>query len=303
MEQALYEQALEITLRKRELFDQKNESIVLRNPAPEGSVLHEERWLKLTGAADTRIQIYTAAKNAEKILPLYVCMHGGGFTCGNGDFDDKYCRLTALNVDCKVINVDYRLAPEFQFPYQLEECYGAIKWAVRHAEELRIDPTRIMVGGHSAGAGLSTGLCAMAAQRKEFKLCGQVLDYPPVDFRDPPLWTEIPAGLDLYNKDNGAFFNLCYLKNNEDRFDPMASTVLVQDYTGFPPALLVLAEHDALTKPALAYGENLKKAGIETEVHVFAGCSHGFMTLPMNGTPEAFDEGWALRWKFMREHY
>lgn len=303
MDQTMYEQVLDITKQKRVLFNKLNESIVLEAPAPEGSVLCEERRIKVTGAADTRILCYVAKERENETLPLYVCMHGGGFICGSGDYDDKYSRLTALNVACRVINVDYRLAPEYQFPYQLEEAYGVILWAIRHAEELHIDPTRILVGGHSAGAGMSTGLCAMAAQRREFALAGQVLDYPPVDFTSPKLWDELPTDRDLVNHDSDAFFNLCYLKSDEDRTDPLVSTVLVKDYSGFPPALIVLAEHDALTAPALRYAENLKAAGIRVETRVFEGCRHGFMTLPMNGDPESFREGWQLRWKFMRAMY
>ena len=294
---------LEITKKKRKIFRDLNESIVLRNPAPEEAVLHEDLKIEVTGAAPTRIQTYVDRQYADETLPLYVCMHGGGFICGSGDFDDKYCRLTALHVKCRVINIDYKLAPEFRFPYQLTECYETIRWAVRHHEELKIDPDRIMVGGHSAGAGISTGLAAMAADGRDFRLCGQVLDYPPVDFSDAPYWTEVPEGLDVENKDYSEFFNMCYLKNADDRFDPYASTICCRDYSHFAPAIIVLAEHDDLTAPAVRYGELLKAAGVYTEVHVLKDCHHGFMTLPMNGTAEAFDEGWQLRWNFMNRYF
>ncbi len=194
VKKATQEQLIQICEQKRKLFRIKNESITLEAPAPEGTVLCEERFESLTGAADTRLQLYTPRDKAGEVLPLYTVMHGGGFICGSSNFDDKYVRLTALNVGCRVMSVDYRLAPEFRFPYQLEECYAAIKWAVSNAEALRIDPSRIMVGGHSAGAGLSVGVCLLARQRKEFTLCGQVLDYPPVDLQGPNLMETIPKG-------------------------------------------------------------------------------------------------------------
>lgn len=297
------EKFIAICEKKRAIFREKNASVVLDAPAPEGAVFCEERFESLTGAAKTRLQIYTPVERRKEALPLYTVMHGGGFICGSSDFDDKYARLTALNVGCKVMSVDYKLAPEYQFPYQLEEGYGAIKWAVAHAEDLGIDPARIMVGGHSAGAGLSTGICAMAQRRKEFALCGQVLDYPPVDFREPDLWEDIPDGFDIINQDHSAFFNACYLKEDRDRTDPLNSTVLIEDCAGFPPALIILAEFDELTAPALEYAEHLRSSGIRADVHVIKNCCHGFMTLPMHGTKEGFCEGWARRWSFMREIY
>lgn len=297
------EKFIAVCEKKRAIFRAKNESIVLDHPAPEGAVLCEEHFEALTGAAKTRLQIYTPKDRVAEVLPLYVVMHGGGFICGSSDFDDKYARLTALNVGCKVISVDYKLAPEYQFPYQLEEGYGAIKWAIANAEALGIDPTRIMVGGHSAGAGLSTGICAMARRRREFTLCGQVLDYPPVDFREPELWEDIPDGFDIVNQDHSAFFNTCYLKGSRDRTAPINSTILIEDCSGFPPALIILAEFDDLSAPALEYAEHLRRSSVWVDVHIIKNCYHGFMTLPMHGTEEGFCEGWAKRWSFMKEIY
>lgn len=94
----------------------------------------EERYVTLMeGGAPTRLLLYTPLGASSETLPLHISLHGGAFIHGSADFDDHFCRKTANEGRYRVINVDFRLAPEFRFPYSVEECYRVLVWAAAKA--------------------------------------------------------------------------------------------------------------------------------------------------------------------------
>ena len=98
-------------------------------------------------------------------LPLIVYFHGRGWVIGNIEVVDKPCRSLANASRCTVAAVQYRLAPESKFPAAPEDCYAATRWLTGHAGELGVDPTRIAVGGDSAGGNLAAAVSQMARDR------------------------------------------------------------------------------------------------------------------------------------------
>lgn len=294
------EQLLKLAQGSRVEFDRINEAIVLDTEVDTSDVVVEERMIHVYKDIDTRILISHDRKFEGQKLPLYLNMHGGGFVQGRADYDQKFVEITAATVPCLVINVDYKLAPEYPFPTALEECYGTILWAIVNAEELNLDANRIAVGGHSSGAGLSVSISLLNRVRKDFEIAGLLLDYPPVDMQYPALLTTLPEHVSGGGVD-GAFFNTCYLEKDVDRFNLFASPVMVEDGTGLPPALMITAKEDGLTGPARAYADKLEAAQVPLEYHCFDGCRHGFMTLPANGAKEAFEEAWRIRRNYLQE--
>jgi acetyl esterase/lipase len=85
---------------------------------------------------------------------------------GGIDVDRPVCERYALDLDCTVVSVQYRLAPEDPYPAGVEDCYAALVWAARHAGELGIDARRVAVGGESAGAGLAAATALWPATAK-----------------------------------------------------------------------------------------------------------------------------------------
>ena len=137
------------------------------------NVIGKEMFLT-TESGKVRVLAYNM-DNSEK-LPLFINMHGSGFTMGNAEMDDHLMMNVAENAKVKILNVDYSLSPDVMFPVAINECYAVAKYAKEHSEEFGIDGTKIAVGGHSAGGNFSTAICLMDAERKELDIKCLILD-------------------------------------------------------------------------------------------------------------------------------
>jgi len=223
-------------------------------------------------------RFYRAAKDKSP-CPLLVYFHGGGFMLGTLALYDTTCRRLAVQGQCAVLSVDYRLAPETQFPGAVEDAYAATRWACNHAGVLNIDPTKIAVGGDSAGGNLAAVVAQMAQDSKAFKLALQVLIYPMTDqSREYPSYQRNASGYMLTTAALNWFMDN-YIPDPLDRKDPLASPMLRENLQGLPPALIIGAEFDPLVDENEAYAKKLKAAGVETDYVCFPGMIHPFFTL------------------------
>jgi len=208
-----------------------------------------------------------------KPLPCHVYYHGGGFWLGTLDHFDALCRAIARDAHCIVASVDYRLAPEHKFPTAPKDCYAALCWLAANAEDLGVDPTRLSVGGVSAGGNLAAVVSLMARERNGPALCLQVLEVPVLDlsWQDPlriaDEGIELPSGKDVY----------CayYLRDSAETRLPHVSPLLAPDLHGLPPALIMCAEYDPLAAEGKAYAERLASAGVTVEHVCWPGQFHG----------------------------
>ena len=117
--------------------------------------------------------------NDDPNLPLLVYYHGGGWVLGSVESHDSICRALCMQTPCAVLSVDYRLAPENPFPAPLVDCVTATKWAHDNAAAIGIDPTRIAIGGYSAGGNLAAAIANMQTIPTVY----QLLIYPVTDCR------------------------------------------------------------------------------------------------------------------------
>jgi acetyl esterase/lipase len=116
------------------------------------------------GNSRIRLRIYQAQDRAAK-NPALLWIHGGGYIIGSPEMDDRYMLPFIQELGAVVVSVDYRLAPEFPFPAALDDCWSVLLWLVEQADSLGIDPSRIAIGGESAGGGLAAALAQMAHDR------------------------------------------------------------------------------------------------------------------------------------------
>ncbi|HEX6554454.1 MAG TPA: alpha/beta hydrolase, partial [Ktedonobacteraceae bacterium] len=185
-------------------------------------------------------------------------------------------------VGCIVVSVDYRLAPEHPFPAGLQDSYAATQWVASHASDFQGDPSRIAVGGDSAGANFATVIALMARDRGGPKLAFQLMMFPSTDFRlNTPSMEEYAEGYSV-TRPMMVWIRNNYLPDPPDWTNPLASPFLAPDLSGLPPALIITAEYDPLRDEGEAYGERLKEAGVSGKVFRYDGMIHDF--------PDLFEE-------------
>ena len=255
-----------------------------------------EKALFPTCAGWTPVYLYRPQGDCQEPLPVWVNFHGGGFIQGSPEDDDHWCRQISAGAHCLIVSVDYQLAPERQFPFQLEECYDVLIWLNRQGLSLGADSKRMAVGGSSAGANFAAALCLLVRQRKELSILYQVLNYPPLDFVTDP--QEKGEEDRLLTPRAQTFFTACYLPTPQERVNPLASPLLAEDLAGLPPALIIAAELDPLCAENAAYARRLNEAGTLAEFHCYPGCMHAFTHL---GPVEEAQAAWALIQERLRQ--
>lgn len=236
----------------------------------------EERNIT-TSEGNSHIYIITPKEAREK-YPLFINIHGGGFVRPYLKRDTMFSSLIASKLDCKVIDIDYKLAPEYPFPVAFNECYDIVKWAFENAEELNIDRENVVIGGHSAGGNFTAGVVLKANQTKDFKVKMHIMDYPFMDAVTDP--ADKPSDGNILTEDKARKFNALYVDNEEDKLNPFVSPVFAKKemLIGLPPALIITAGKDSLRVEAEKYAMMLIEAGVEVKVKRFLNSSHGFVT-------------------------
>lgn len=219
---------------------------------------------------DIRVRIYKPEGNEKR--PLMVFIHGGGWVGGSIDAVHHYCMAVADKANAVVVSADYHLAPEAQFPAGLEDCYGAVKWAVENSEELNIDTNNVTVSGDSAGGNYSAVISIMARDRKEFKIHKQILIYPATD-----LTGMISKDIPKQERAFGEAMIELYLKDKNKVSDIYVSPALCKDLSNLPDALLVVGDLDFLHKPTLAYAKKLDEAGNKVSLSLYKNTRHAFI--------------------------
>lgn len=213
--------------------------------------------------------------DSDAVTPLHMDMHGGGFLLMNADADEAMNLRFRESAGVKVISIDYPKAPEHPFPIAAEAIYEVALHYIENASVYGIDPERIGIGGHSAGANLAAVTCLRDKANGGHRFRYQILDYPPLDlytdpFSKPNPPKAIPPKL-------AAIFNACYVEP-ENAKNPYASPVFASEehLLGLPPAMIIVAGFDSLHNEGVCYGNMLKKAGVEVELHDFKNSVHGF---------------------------
>jgi len=220
------------------------------------------------------VRIYWPAGDALK--PGLVFFHGGGFVVCDLDSHDATCRELANGADCVVVSVDYRLAPEAQFPAAPEDCYAATEWVSREATALGIDTTRIAVAGDSAGGNLAAVVAIMSRDRGGPSLIHQLLIYPVTNHRfDTASYKDNGSGYFLSATMMRWFWHH-YLESEADGENPLASPLRARDLSGLPAATVVTAEYDPLRDEGRDYAVRLEQAGVSTTHTDYPGVFHGF---------------------------
>jgi acetyl esterase len=234
------------------------------------------------------LRLYTPPQTAGAVAPGLAFFHGGGWVAGDLETHDGLCRRLARAASCRVIAVNYRLAPEHPFPAALEDCVAATHWIAAQAEALGLDAARLAVGGDSVGGGLAAAVALAARDAGGPHLVAQVLICPILDVGHAAgTRAELADG---YFISRAAFARdlAAYLPPGGRLDDPRLSPSHAADLGRLPPAILHTAEFDPFRDEGEAYAERLRAAGAETQTTRHSGQIHYFYAMA-RAIPAAHD--------------
>ncbi|MEJ1115423.1 alpha/beta hydrolase [Paenarthrobacter sp. CCNWLY172] len=241
-------------------------------------VTHFERTIPgPVGAPDLTVSIFRRVDHAPGGPGIYN-IHGGGMVMG-----DRFLGADSLvdwveSLDAVAVSVEYRLAPEHPDPAPVEDCYAGLEWMAANAEELGVDPHRIVVAGASAGGGLAAGVALLSRDRGGPFLAGQLLIYPMLDDRNETVSSHQFDGIGVWDRtSNDTGWNaLLGERRGTNQVSIYAAPARAADLSNLPPAFIDVASAEVFRDEDIAYASTIWMSGGEAELHVWPGGFHGF---------------------------
>ncbi|MFI6435294.1 alpha/beta hydrolase [Streptomyces sp. NPDC050759] len=213
--------------------------------------------------------------------PCIYWMHGGGMVMGDR-FSQIDIPLEWLDeFGAVVVSVDYRLAPEATGTDLVDDCYQGLLWIAEHAEELGIDPARIVVAGASAGGGLAAGVTLLARDLGTPAIAAQILICPMLDHRNTSTSSrQYSGGPAVWTREMNEFAWRAVLGDlTDDEVSPYVSPALAEDLSGLPTTYVDTGSAEVFRDEDTDYATRIWAAGGQAELHVWAGGFHGFDAL------------------------
>jgi len=231
-----------------------------------------------TESSYVQVRLYVPAQTGVAD-PLLVFLHGGGWTIGDLDTHDRTCRYIAAQAGCRVLSVDYALAPENPFPAAVQDVVRVWRALAENPADFGADPARLAVGGDSAGGNLAAVLVHMARAEGLPLPSFQLLVYPSTDLvTDYPSRSENAEGF-LLTRELTNWFVGHYIADEAARSDPRASPLNFADFEGLPPAHIQTAGYDPIRDEGTAYAGRLRAAGVPVDHRHYDGLVHGYLHL------------------------
>ena len=229
------------------------------------------------GQPDVTIFVINAKPGGKR--PGILHTHGGGHILGSARSEVAYEQALAKELDCIIITVEYRLAPETTYRGSIEDNYAALRWMYGQADRLGLDRGRIVSMGESAGGTHAALLALTARDRKEVPLAGQILIYPMLDdctgssVKPPPYIGAVGWSAPANRFGWKSFLGMAPGGTNVPAAGVPARRT---DLAGLPPAYVAVGGIDLFVSEDIEYARRLNNAGVPTELLVLPGAFHGF---------------------------
>lgn len=219
------------------------------------------------------------AKYLKQKAPVFVNIHGGGFVRPHMPCNTYFSARIADDLQCVVVDIDYKLAPEYPFPAAFDQCYDVVRWAAGEAAGWGCDPEKLIVCGHSAGANLTLSICIRAKLRGEQMPRLQILDFGAFDMVTDPA-DKPEANTSVMSMERLRAFNSFY--SNDDPavlYSPYVSAKFAPDdlLIGLPETLIITADHDNLRFEAEELGFRMATQEVDVTMKRCADSNHGFV--------------------------
>ncbi len=267
--------------------------------------------LKVPGpAGDIDVRIYTPKSDSKGLLPVLVYIHGGGWIMGSIVAADRAVKLLANEADVIVVSTNYRMAPEHKFPAAQEDTQAVFQWAVEHARGFGGDPSRVGVGGDSAGGQMALVTSLRQWEDGEVVPAWQLLYYPVTDLRyNYSSYDKFGDGFGL----NQHFLEKMvefFTSSEADLDHPHASPMRASSLAGMPPTIIVTANYDPLRDQGRGMADRLRDEGVPVIYRNYGSLTHGFMqhSMTIDDAEMACNEsarlfGTAIRDRYMGPYY
>ncbi|MCI2263904.1 alpha/beta hydrolase [Sediminivirga luteola] len=238
---------------------------------------HEERTIEGFEGGEILVSIFRDPSRSTAGPGIYH-IHGGGMITGNRLMGVAGFLPFIKSHGASIVSVEYRLAPEFPDPVPVEDCYAGLVWTAEHAEELGIDPARILVGGASAGGGLSAGVTLLARDRKGPDLRASLLIYPMLDDRNETISAHQIDGIGVWDRTSNetGWTALLGDRRGTDDVSIYAAPARAEDLSGLPPTFIDVGSAEVFRDENVSYASRIWAAGGDCELHVWPGGFHGF---------------------------
>lgn len=249
-------------------------------PAPERLAdvpVTEQMIPGANGAPDVKLFIINARPGTSR--PGILHTHGGGYILGTAATDVRRLQQIARELDCVIISVEYRLAPETDYTGSMEDNYAGLRWMYGNAAQLGLDRSRIAVTGESAGGGHAALLAITARDRGEIPIIFQALVYPMLDDRTGGA-VQVPSHIATvgWSAAENQYGWRAFLRQQPGTASVPARAVpaRTKDLAGLPPAFIEVGGIDLFASEDIEYARRLNDAGVPTELLVIPGAFHGF---------------------------
>lgn len=221
-----------------------------------------------------RVIINEPRKRRKEKVPYFINAHGGGFVEGDAVTMDSYCQMLADELGILVVNLNYRLSPEYVYDYQLREIDVVHRYIYENQDILGVDPSKCGIGGFSAGATLSISsiVRSIIEGSNRYRCC--VLGYP--------MTSALPGAIDPndpYQPGDAEMMAAIYIYFNGAEADPVCSPLIADKeiLKQFPATVLFTCKNDALGKQGREFAARLTECGIRLNFAEFKNALHGFL--------------------------
>lgn len=267
-------------------------------------VLTERKYIKSNGNRIKLLILKPDIQGQGEKKPGILWIHGGGYITGMAEmvYMSRSIHLVK-KYGVTVVSPEYRLSGQAPYPAALIDCYHALLYMKKHAEELGIRKDQIMVGGESAGGGLAAALCMYAKDKKTVNIAYQMPLYPMIDNEDTETSRDNHAP--VWNTRRNHYGWKQYLKEiTGGKVPAYAAPARRKDYFGLPPAYTFVCTAEPFYAETITYVRNMQEAGVDARIDIYPGMFHAFdMLLPFLPISKRAAEGFEISFEYAMAHY